>query len=159
MKRSYMIVLMVAMVVGAIEVSAAMSTNTSANTAMNAQTTQGVDVQKEVREPSYVASIKAPQTAGDETQEAKALASYTKITPKDAENAALAKVPGKVVKVSLDNENGYVVYSVEISANTGIKDVKVDAGNGQVLHIDSGEDHETGGKVLEKGEVTEFENE
>lgn len=47
--------------------------------------------------------------------------------------------PGQVIKVSLDNENGNVVYSVEIRTSTGIVDVKVDAGNGTVLALDSGE--------------------
>ncbi len=163
MKRSYVLVLL-AMVVGAVGVSAATSLNMSVNnsvTTVGAHVMYGTNIQKEAQEPSYVASTKAPQIAGGETQEAKALANYAKITPKDAENAALAKVPGKVVKVSLDDENGYVVYSVEISTNSGIKDIKIDAGNGQVLHIDSGVDHETGDacKVLEKGETVEPENE
>ncbi|AEA46192.1 PepSY domain-containing protein [Archaeoglobus veneficus] len=150
MKRSYMIVLLVAMaVLGAIGAVGAAST-TSVQTA---------DVQNDVQEPGYIASIKAPQMNGDEAQEAKALESYAKITPKDAENAALAKVPGKVVKVSLDNENGYVVYSVEISTNAGVKDVKVDAGTGQVLHIDSGDDHESGEQEITEEQETALETE
>lgn len=107
------------------------------------------NVQTEVQEPNYTASIKVPQGVDNEkqevneTQEAKILAGYAKITPKQAEAAALAKVPGKVVKVQLENENGNVVYSVEIATGTGIKDVKVDAGNGHVLYIDTGNDHES----------------
>ncbi|AIJ06142.1 peptidase M4 [Methanocaldococcus bathoardescens] len=49
---------------------------------------------------------------------------------------ALSKVPGKVVKVALENEDGYVVYGVEISTSNGIKDVKVDAENGKIFKID-----------------------
>lgn len=132
MRESYMVMLLIAMaVLGTIGVAAS-PTNV-----------QKAGVQKDIQEPSYIASIKAPQM-NDEAQEAKALESYAKITPKNAENAALTEVPGKVIKVSLDNENGYVVYSVEISTNAGVKDVKVDAGTGQVLYIDGGNDHEGG---------------
>ena len=58
--------------------------------------------------------------------------------PRSATAAALAQVPGNVLKVALDNENGNLVYSVEIkTANNEVKDVKVDAGNATVLGIDS----------------------
>jgi len=147
-KRSYMLVLLVVMVaMGAIGAVSATKT-TSIQT----------DVQNDVQEPNYVASIKAPQM-DDETHEAKALEAYAKITPEDAKNAALAKVPGKVVKVSLDNENGYVVYSVEISTDAGVKDVKVDAGNGRVAYIDSDESHETDEHEMITEQETASENE
>ncbi|GLI53854.1 PepSY domain-containing protein [Thermodesulfovibrio yellowstonii] len=69
------------------------------------------------------------------------------ISRDDAINAALKQVPGKVLKVELENENGYLVYGVEIvKADKSIADVKVDAGNGKVLKIDNdsdeGEEHE-----------------
>lgn len=50
---------------------------------------------------------------------------------------------GKVSKITLDDENGVLVYSVEI----GTSDVKVDAKTGIVIRIDNGSD------VKEKGEV------
>jgi len=44
-------------------------------------------------------------------------------------------VPGTVVRSSLDNENGCLVYSVEIqSADGKVHDIKVDAGTGTVVH-------------------------
>jgi uncharacterized membrane protein YkoI len=74
------------------------------------------------------------QYAGlSETDESAALASLATITPEQAIAAARAEVPGDSQKVELDNENGSLVYSVEI----GGKDVKVDAGTGAVLHVDS----------------------
>lgn len=75
----------------------------------------------------------------DEEAESKSLQLLAKITPEQASASALKPVPGQVIKVSLDNENGKVVYSVEIRASTEIVDVKVDAGNGTVLAQDSGE--------------------
>ncbi|GAB4414162.1 MAG: PepSY domain-containing protein [Thermodesulfovibrionales bacterium] len=69
-------------------------------------------------------------------------------------NAALKQVPGKVLKAELENENGYLVYGVEIAkTDHQIVDVKVDAGNGKVLKIETdqkdnkgheGEDHDNG---------------
>ena len=48
-----------------------------------------------------------------------------------------------MLKVALDNEKGNLVYSVEIkTASNEIKNVKVDAGNGTVLHVDSAGDEE-----------------
>lgn len=95
----------------------------------------GENTQSEVQEPSYVGSIKVTDSnAKDEASEQQALSGLAKISQSDAEKAALAKVPGTVIKTSLDNENGYLVYSVEVKDAQGkVFDVKVDAGNGTVL--------------------------
>ena len=56
-------------------------------------------------------------------------------------NAAKQAVPGTVIGAELENENGYLVYGVEIvKPDNQIMDVKVDAGNGKVLIIER--DHE-----------------
>lgn len=85
--------------------------------------------------PSYTSSITTPDTAGeqDAANEASALAKLATITPDQASASAQAAVPGTVMRVELDNENGSVVYSVEIQTAAGVIDVKVDAGNGKVL--------------------------
>lgn len=96
--------------------------------------------------PAYQASITVPtdqgtadgETADDEAAESADLAGLAKIDETQARDAALAAVPGRVVKVELDNENGNVVYSVEVDTGKGVVDVKVDAGNGTVLHQESG---------------------
>jgi len=71
-------------------------------------------------------------------------AGMAKISFDSAVKAALQAVPGKVLKAELENENGYLVYGVEIvKADRQIADVKVDAGDGKVLKVESGrEDHE-----------------
>lgn len=66
--------------------------------------------------------------------------SLVRITPDQAKAAALAAVSGTVLRVTLDDENGQIVYSVEIQTSKGISDVKVDAITGQVVRIDSGQD-------------------
>jgi len=57
-------------------------------------------------------------------------ADLAKISLDSAMNAALKQVPGKVLRVELENENGYLVYGIEIvKTDHQIVDVKVDAGN------------------------------
>jgi uncharacterized membrane protein YkoI len=77
-----------------------------------------------------------------EGAESERLKSLARITPEQASAAALAQVPGTVKKVELENENGNVVYGVEIKTADGESDVKVDAGDGRVLHVEKdGEDN------------------
>jgi uncharacterized membrane protein YkoI len=76
-----------------------------------------------------------------EGAEGERLKSLARITPEQACDAALAQVPGTVKKVELENEDGNVVYGVEIKTAKGESDVKVDAGDGRVLHVEQdGED-------------------
>ncbi len=73
-----------------------------------------------------------------EADEAAALQQYTTISATEAEAAALGANPGAIlVKTELDNENGMLVYSVELD---NAADVKVDAGNGTILFTDSSDD-------------------
>lgn len=106
----------------------------------------------------YTSSVTAPDTADgkgeedgtedDEAKEAADLAGLATISADGAKAAALAAVPGTVVESELENENGNVVYGVEIKAADGsMHDVKVDAGNGVVLATEdegdeSGEENE-----------------
>ena len=65
------------------------------------------------------------------------LAGMAGISMDSAINAALAQVQGKVLRAELENENGYLVYGVEIvKTDHQIMDVKVDAGNGKILKIE-----------------------
>ena len=92
--------------------------------------------------PLYAGSITVSDMATSnlsETAEAAALAGQAKISIEQAKAAALVANPGAtVVKAELDNENGALVYSVELSTGA---DVKVDAGNGAILHTDTGADN------------------
>ncbi len=102
---------------------------------------------KQVQSPSYTGSIAVDQKATEgmsEADEAAALQGKAKISAKDAEAAALAANPGTtVVKTELDNENGVLVYGVELSNGA---DVKVDAGNGKILHTEQGGPDQGGGE-------------
>jgi hypothetical protein len=71
--------------------------------------------------PTYTCSLKSGATPT--------------ITADQAKAAALAANPGTtVLSVELDDENGCLVYGVELSNGT---DVKVYAGNGQVVHTEA----------------------
>lgn len=59
-----------------------------------------------------------------------------KLPFEQAVQKALSAVQGKVLKAKLEDENGFLVYSVDVvTADKAIVDVKVDAGSGKVLAI------------------------
>jgi uncharacterized membrane protein YkoI len=75
--------------------------------------------------------------------------SMAKISIDQAVERALASVQGQVLKTELEDENGFLVYDVEVvSASKAIMEVKVDAGSGKVLAMEKDkaddEDHESG---------------
>jgi|ERR1700682_1907234 len=77
-----------------------------------------------------------------EGAESERLKSLARISLEQASAAALAQVPGTVKKIELENEDGNVVYSVEVETANGESDVKVDAGDGRVLQVEKdGEDN------------------
>ena len=109
-----------------------------------------------IQDPSYTGSVPVDQiqTEGmSEADEAAALQGSAKIDAAAAEAAAITANPGAtVVKSELDNENGSLVYSVEL--NNGM-DVKVDAGNGTILHTDQDNDANEAGESDEASEGSE----
>ncbi|MCB2146035.1 MAG: PepSY domain-containing protein [Deltaproteobacteria bacterium] len=55
----------------------------------------------------------------------------------------MGAVQGHILKTELENENGILVYGVEVvTANRAIVDVKVDAGSGKVLALNREEPNE-----------------
>lgn len=71
----------------------------------------------------------------NEADEAKALEGQAGITAAQAQSAAEAANPGaKTLAVELDNENGTVIYEVELDNG---QDVKVDAKTGNILGADA----------------------
>jgi uncharacterized membrane protein YkoI len=101
--------------------------------------------------PAYRSSITAPdEEHGSEDAEAQTLRSKATVSAAEARSAALAAVPGTAGEVELDNENGNVVYSVEVKNADGSEiDVKVDAGNAKVLHQEA-DDGDDAGKAQER---------
>lgn len=83
-------------------------------------------------EDTYRGSISAPG------QDESSLQELAKTDQAAAEQAALEAVPGTVHETELEtSDNGYVVYDIEIAGEDGKNhEVKVDAGNGEILHQD-----------------------
>jgi uncharacterized membrane protein YkoI len=98
---------------------------------------QDADVDNQEQEPSYIGSILVDESQYDdlsEADEAVALQGMAIISSDKAKAVAEAANSGSTAfEVELDNENGVLVYSVELS--NGLE-VKVDAGNGAILHTE-----------------------
>ena len=107
-----------------------------------------------------------PSQAANEADEGTALQGLAKITPDQAKAAALAAAPGNATKVELENEDGNLVYKVEVVGADGTQtDLKIDAGNASVLSketeaadTESG-DNEAGDKESVEAPETAGENE
>ena len=70
----------------------------------------------------------------NDKQEQANLAKQAKITEAESKAIALQKVPGTVTDVELEDEDGTIVYGVEVQAKDGSKqDVKVNAQTGKIV--------------------------
>jgi uncharacterized membrane protein YkoI len=76
-------------------------------------------------------AVSAPDQSGSSS-----LQELAKVDRAAAERAALEAVPGTIHETELEtSDNGYVVYDIELVGNDGQShEVKVDAGNGEILH-------------------------
>ena len=97
---------------------------------------------------TFQGSISAP---GQNESSVQKLANIDKAA---AEQAALKAVSGTVHEAELEtSDNGYVVYDIEVAGEDGNShEVKVDAGNGEILHQDLEDETD---EVDEPGEVDE----
>ena len=109
--------------------------------------TSGTDVADNKQTPAYTSSIRVPETGKemDDGTEAKQLASLAKISSDQAKSAAEKNAGGTASSVKLEEEHGNVVYAVTV----GTKEVKVDAGNGNILHTETAEAGDSGEKGSE----------
>ena len=96
---------------------------------------------------AYTSSVTAPDSGTESEGNDAALTALAKITPDQAKAAALAAVPGTAGQVELENEDGNVVFGVEVTTSAGkVIDVKVDAGNGKVLAQEADDANESDAK-------------
>lgn len=126
----------------------------SGDTAEDTKKASGAESNMEESDPSYTGSVKAPadtesdgaegeDSEASEAAESEALQSLATITAEQAKAAALAAVDGEAGEVELGNENGYVVYEVEVTtADNQSVEVKVDAGDGAVLAQEAEDENE-----------------
>ncbi|AQQ53275.1 PepSY domain-containing protein [Planococcus lenghuensis] len=69
------------------------------------------------------------------------------LTEADAQEIALEEVAGDVTAVDVDEENGVVVFTFDITTDTGVTEVEVDGDTGEVLGTEDEEnddDEDTG---------------
>jgi uncharacterized membrane protein YkoI len=116
------------------------------------QTGQNPDTEAgEAPEMTLKGSVQLPaEQPGTEVPDAQEDAQYrslAKITPAQAQQAAQAAVPGTVISVKLEDEDGSLVYAVVI----GQTEIKVDAGNGQVLHQEAADTGNETGETEQEG--------
>ena len=115
-----------------IAVAAAVVLLVSAGVAYAANNASESTIGSDDGEDTYKGTVSAPDQSGTSLQDA------AKIDQAAAEQAALKAVPGTVHEAELEtSDNGYVVYDIEIAGDDGNNhEVKVDAGNGEVLYQD-----------------------
>lgn len=82
------------------------------------------------------ASIKVPEDTENQADFAK----LARVTQQQAEAAALAVQPGQVVQAKLDDEDGYLVWQIDVKHGKGTTEIAVDAGNSKVLAAEAEED-------------------
>lgn len=86
-----------------------------------------------------VLEVRAAQTGSIQVNNAEEanFPEMAKITLDGAIKAALQAVPGKALRAELEDEDGYLVYEVEVaSADHQITEVEVDAGTGKILNTE-----------------------
>lgn len=115
-------------------------------------------VEDDTQDPALNGSVQASEIEGQsEAEESATLESLASITADEAGQAALTANPGATVNsVELENENGSVVFEVDMTDSSGAAlEVKVDAGNGAVLAQESGQDDDNEGSEGPEDEANE----
>ncbi|WP_053242473.1 PepSY domain-containing protein [Clostridium sp. DMHC 10] len=112
------------------------------------KSSEETDKNKEENDLSYKSSVQITdnkdiaenKTKDLENKEEASLKGLAKITADQVKTIISNKYKeGIVTKVALENENGNVVYGVKVNAKDGVHDIKVDAGNGNILIDQIGE--------------------
>jgi uncharacterized membrane protein YkoI len=86
----------------------------------------------------YRSSVQVSPKLEDE----KALAKRATISREEAVRIAQGAAKGKVIEAAIENEDGNLVYNVEVKSGGETKEVIVDAGDGKVLAVNADEDGE-----------------
>lgn len=88
------------------------------------------------------------QEVADDVEQAQ-LAQQATLTKEQSIAIALKQVDGSIVKTELEDEDGVIVYSVEVKDKQGrVHEVKVDAKDGKILKAekdDAKQDHDKSG--------------
>ncbi|MEN3003978.1 PepSY domain-containing protein [Dehalobacterium formicoaceticum] len=95
----------------------------------------------------------------NDEQELNAANTKTSITEEQAKQVALASVKDGVLKeLELEDEDGVVVYGVEIQSGSNIYDVKVDANSGSILKMDQDNEKDEKGNIEKESKGGDNDN-
>ena len=64
------------------------------------------------------------------------------MTESKAGEIALSRVPGTVINIDIEKENGKILYNVEVRDGNGIAEIEIDAETGAVLEVEREDDDE-----------------
>jgi len=64
------------------------------------------------------------------------------VKTEQAEALALKAVPGTIIETEIEEENGVLLYSIEIQTADGIREVEINAENGAVVAIENEDDED-----------------
>ncbi len=83
--------------------------------------------------------------------------SLATVTFEQAAQKAIEAVPGSVLKTQLEDENGFLVYEIEmVTPDLKVMEIKVDAGSGEVLAMGPDEQDDEKAEENEAGENDEL---
>lgn len=100
---------------------------------------EGVVVEDVVVVDQFPTEVQGGSVQVKDDKEA-ALLAQAKLTSGEAARIAEKALSGKVVETQLEEENGYLVWEVELIGDQGQEhQLKIDAGDGRLLAIEAGE--------------------
>jgi uncharacterized membrane protein YkoI len=118
---------------------------------------EGVVVESAVAVEQLPAEVQSGSIRVKDQSEA-ALAAQAEVSSGEAAGIAQKALPGKVVEARLDDENGYLVWEVDLIDGQGQEtQAKIDAGNGRLLAVERGEKAEHEG--AKEGEQKDADDE
>lgn len=99
------------------------------------------------------------QLKENDEQELNASNTKTAITEEQAKQTALVSIKDGVFKsIELEDEDGVIVYGVEIQTGTNTYDVKVDANTGSIVKTDQGNDEQEEGNIEKESKAGDNDN-
>jgi uncharacterized membrane protein YkoI len=76
-------------------------------------------------------------------EDAQAMIARARVTSEEAAKLAVTATKGKILATKLDDENGYLIWEVDVLDPQGKQtELMIDAGNGRLLAAASGVEHE-----------------
>jgi peptidase YpeB-like protein len=88
-------------------------------------------------EPANETAIRGTIALPNQGERRATYANLARIAFQQAIDSALGRQSGKLIKVELQDEDGFLVYNVEVvTPDNKHYEIKVDAGNGSVLRVD-----------------------